>query len=160
MRLPRCPWTSECSACPQLPTNLSFSQGLMERGDSTTLCGLRGQEVHREKAATGISLNPCSWDRIYTPAWFADVRFKRIEKEDCIHSECWAVLRDRTPSSTIPGGDGHRPGHAHLCSSPQLTWKRWREAESSSYHGIPDSSPPSLTLMILESDVYMLSLKV
>lgn len=111
----------------------------------------QGENIHKR-----LAFNPCSQD------WVTHQPDKR-EKERA------ALLPKGTLSCAERSGPSqHHPwrrwplGWMDRCAAPtpQLPWKWGREAEHSSYHGILNCSPPSLTLMILESDVYMLTLKV
>lgn len=158
---------SECTACPWPPSDLLFGStqsGTDGRGTRhNTASHKRLRSTQEESKYKHLTSNPWSQDRVDTPAWFADVRFKKRERErpDLLSVGMLSSAERSDPSLHHPWRRWP-PGWTDRCSAPapQLPWKLWREAERSSYRGIPDSSPSSLTLMSLESDVYMLSLKV
>lgn len=149
-----CPQRTRCSA--------ARSQGPMEEGHSTTLHRIRGG--YREKTSASVSL------------LIHAVRAEFTHQPDL---QRWHLKRGggkeriMLPTGVLSCAERGDPSQHHswrrrpldwmdrcTAPAPQLPWKWRREAERSSYHGILNSSPPSLTLMILESDVYMLTLKV
>lgn len=90
-----------------------------------------------------------------------DLQMRDLKRGEwiCSQEACWAQVKDQTPPA--PSLEmGTRLDGPLNCSSPAAPIEMRREAECSCYHGIPSSSPPSPSLMILEFDAYMLSLRV
>lgn len=67
---------------------------------------------------------------------------------------------ERPELSAVPGGDEDQTGLAPALLQPHSSHEAVGKAKNSSYHDIPDSSLSRLTLMSLDSAVYMPSLKV
>lgn len=142
------------------PANLLLSSTASDWGEgdvANTASHKRVRSTQGEGNCKHLTYNPYSQDRL----WFADVRFKNRERGRAgLSIDVLSFAGRPDLSSTIPEGDAHQTEPAAALLHPCTSCKWWREAEHSSYHGISDSSPPSLPLMNWESDVYILSLKV